>query len=333
MKYGKRKRKSQRFALPRWLRTFGTLIGFLVMVGIFWLQRPSTFLTARNLLNITQQVSILGVIAFAMTVVMAVGDFDLSVGTMASLVGIVVASAFQAERPIEQAVVLGLFTGLIGGLLNGTLVSYIGISPFVATLSTMTIFGGLALLLSDGSTIFGRIIPEAFVTFGNDGIALGLVGEVAIDLPYLTLVTFGVLTMIWVVMEQTVFGRRLYMLGGNMEAARFSGLRIRFLRMMAFVVSGLGAAIGGIMLTSRLGSANPKQGDGLMLTAIAAVFLGMTTSEEGEPHVLGTFLGVLFLGVMVNGLTQIGIDAYIQQVLTGVIILLAVALSSLSKRT
>lgn len=317
----------------RWLRTFGTLIGFLVMVGIFWWQLPETFMTVPNWLNITQQISILGVVAFTMTIVMSVGDFDLSVGAMASLVGIIIGTAFQAEQSITTAILYALITGALGGLLNGLLVSYIRISPFVATLSTMTIFSGLAFSISGGNTIFGRVIPEAFSTFGNDGIFLTQVGTRAIDFPFLTIVTLVVLGVIWVVLEQTVFGRRLYALGGNMEAARLSGVRVRLIRLMAFVLSGLGAALAGIMLTSRLASANPKQGDGLMLTAIASVFLGMTMSEEGEPHVLGTFLGVLFLGVLANGMTQLKVDSYVQQILTGIIIVLAVTLSSLSKRS
>jgi ribose transport system permease protein len=317
----------------RYLRTFGTLIGFLVIVGVFWWQKPTTFMTVGNWLNITQQVSILGVVAFAMTVVMVVGDFDLSVGTMASLVGVVIGILFQNGQPIWVAVIAGLVVGIVGGLINGILVSYVGISAFVATLSTMTIFGGAALYISGGSTIFGRAIPEAFSDFGNGGIPIGMVNERSINLPFLTIITLITLIVIWVVLEQTVFGRRLYAIGGNKEASRLSGVRVRALRLSTFVVSGLGAAIGGIMLTSRLASANPKQGDVLMLSAIAAVFLGMTMSEEGEPHVLGTLLGVLILGVLANGLTQMKVDSYIQQVLTGVIIVLAVSVSSLSRRS
>lgn len=317
----------------RLLRTFGTLLGFLVIVAVFWWQRPTTFMTVNNWLNITQQVSILGVVGFTMTVVMVVGDFDLSIGTMASLVGIVIGTLFQSDQPIWVAIIAAIVVGALGGLLNGLLVSYVGISPFVATLGTLTIFGGLALRISGGSTIFGQVIPESFVAFGNEGIILGKIGERDVDLPFLTILTLLVLGVIWIVLEQTVFGRRLYAIGGNMEAARLGGVRVRFLRLLAFVISGIGAAMAGIMLTSRLASANPKQGDDLMLKAIAAVFLGMTMSEEGEPHVLGTLLGVLILGVLANGLTQLQIDSYIQQILTGGIIILAVTLSSLSRRT
>lgn len=317
----------------RYLRTFGTLLGFLIIVVFFWWQKPDTFMTVGNLLNITQQVSILGVLAFTMTVVMVVGDFDLSVGTMASLVGIVIATLFQNGQPIWLSVLLALSVGMLGGLLNGLLVSYVRISPFVATLSTMTVFGGVALLISNGSTIFGRVIPEAFAAFGNEGIPIGQINERPVDFPFLTILTLITLFIVWIVLEQTVFGRRLYAIGGNMEASRLSGVRVRALRLLAFVISGFGAAVAGIMLTSRLASANPKQGDGLMLTAIASVFLGMTMSEEGEPHVLGTLLGVLILGVLANGLTQMKVDSYVQQILTGAIILLAVSVSSLSRRS
>lgn len=323
----------RRIAWGRLLRNFGTLLGFLLVVAFFSWQRPATFMTVRNWLNITQQISILGVVAFTMTVVMVLNDFDLSVGTMASLVGITAGMLFQAGQPIPVAVGVGLGVGMLGGLFNGLLVSYIGISPFVATLGTLTMFNGLSLYASGGTTIFGRVIPEAFSDFGRGGISLGLIAEQEVRLPNLTILTLIVLVLVWIVLEQTVFGRRLYAIGGNMEAARLGGVQVRLLRLIAFVISGLGAAIAGLMLFSRLASANPTQGDGLMLNAIAAVFLGMTMSEEGEPHVLATLLGVLILGVLANGLTQLQIDTYIQQILTGAIIILAVTLSSLSRQS
>lgn len=316
----------------RLFRTFGTLIGFLLIVAFFWYQRPNTFMTVTNWLNITQQISILGVVAFTMTIVMSLGDFDLSVGTMASLVGITVGLMFQNEVALPLVIVGALLVGMVGGLVNGILVAYLGVLPFVATLGTLTIFGGIAFYISGGVTIFGRVIPAEFVDFGRNGIPLFELDGRMVNLPNLTIIALMVLFVVWLILEQTVFGRRLYAIGGNKEAARLGGVRVRFLRMMAFVISGLGAAIAGIMLTSRLASANPRQGDGLMLTAIAAVFLGMTMSEEGEPHVLGTLVGVLLLGVLANGLAQMNVDSYIQQIITGVTIVLAVMISSLSRR-
>jgi ribose transport system permease protein len=314
------------------LRRFGTLIGFLVVVLFFWWQRPNTFMTLQNWLNITQQVSILGVVAFTMTIVMVMGDFDLSVGAMASLAGIVAGRLFQQEAPVELAVGAALLVGMVGGLLNGLLVAYVGILPFVATLGMLTVFGGAALSFSSGKTIFGRAIPGAVSDFAAGGLALDGIG-LHVTIPNLTILAVVVMFVVWLILEQTVFGRRLYAIGGNREAARLAGVRVRLLRLIAFVATGFGAALAGLMLVSRLASANPTQGDGLMLNAIAAVFLGMTMSEEGEPHVLGTLVGVLILGVLNNGLTQIQIDSYLQQMLTGSIIILAVMLSSLSRRS
>lgn len=314
------------------LKRYGTLIGFLLIVAFFWSQRPQTFMTIPNWVNITRQVSILGVVAFTMTIVMVTGDFDLSVGAMASLVGIVAGILFQSEQSIAVAVTAGLLVGIIGGVINGVLVSYIGISAFVATLGMLTVFRGLALYVSGGSSIYGRVIPDEFSDFGRGGIALGTINEQTLTIPNLTILAFVMLVIVYIILNYTVLGRRLYAIGGNMEAARFGGIRINRLRLMTFVISGIGAAVAGLMLFSRLSTAHPTQGEGLMLQAIAAVFLGMTMSEEGQPNVLGTLIGVLIIGVLANGLTQMQIDTYIQQISTGVIIVLAVTLSSLSQK-
>ncbi len=314
------------------IRRYGTLIGLVGIVVVFSVLRPDTFMTVGNWLNITQQVSILAVVAFASTVVMVTGAFDLSVGTMASLAGMVAAASMQAGLGIGVAIALALAVAAAGGAVNGLLVAYLRIVPFVATLGTLTMFGGLALMVSDGSTIFGRAIPQAFGAFGRGGLPLGTVDGRAVILPNLTIVALIVLVLVWVLLEQTGYGRRLYAVGGNAVAARLAGVRTRLVMLGAFVVSGLGAGIGGLMLTSRLASANPTQGDGLMLNAIAAVFLGVTMSDEGVPRVLGTLVGVLILGVLANGLTQLQIDTYVQQVLTGAIVVGAVAVGSVRRR-
>lgn len=319
---------ARRLNTGRLLRRWGTLIGFILIVLFFWWQRPDTFMTVRNWLNITQQMSILGVVAFASTVVMVVGDFDLGVGAMASLAGIIAALVFQAEQPILVGVLAALGAGLLGGVLSGALIAYAGISAFVATLGTLTIFSGIAFTISDGRTIFGRAIPEPFSDFAAGGLRI----SDTVTIPALTILAVVVLLVVWVLMEHTVYGRRLYAIGGNREAARLAGVKVRLLRASVFLISGAGAALAGLMLVSRLSSANPTQGDGLMLNAIAAVFLGMTMSEEGEPHVVGTLVGVLILGVLANGLTQMNVDSYIQQILTGSIIVAAVLASSLSRR-
>jgi ribose transport system permease protein len=309
------------------LRTAGTLIGLIAITVFFAVQLPDTFLTARNLLNVSQQVSMLAVVAFTMTIVMAMGDFDLSVGSMASLSGIVAAVAFMNGWSVPAGVALALAVGLAGGLLNGLLVAYAGILPFIATLGTLTIFSGTAFLVSGGETIFGRDIPEAFGAFARSGVPVA-----GVTVPALTLVACAVLLAVWVLLEHTSLGRRLYAIGGNPQAAWLAGLNVPRLRLTAFALTGLGAAIAGLMYASRVASANPTQGAGLMLDAIAAVFLGMTMGRQGEPRVLATLVGVLILGVLDNGLTQMAIQSYVREVLIGAMILAAVAISALGRR-
>jgi ribose transport system permease protein len=314
------------------LRRYGGVMAMLAIFAFFALSLPDTFLTARNLINITQQVSMLAVVAATMTVVMVMGDFDLSVGAMASLAGVVAAVLFVQGWPVPMAVAAALAVGLIGGLINGFMVSFVGILPFVATLATLTIFSGAAFIISDGRTIFGRDIPEAFSGFARNGLALGEVDGRLLVLPNLTLVALAVVASVWVVLEQTSYGRRLYAIGGNREAARLAGIPVTTLRFSAFAFTALGAALAGLMTASRVASANPTQGDGLMLTAIAAVFLGMTLTRDGQPRVLATLAGVLVLGVLDNGLTQMRVDSYLREVMVGLIILTSVGVSALSQK-
>jgi ribose transport system permease protein len=312
--------------MTSFVRRYGTLIGFAVIFAVFWIDLPDTFVTSRNLLNVSQQVSMLAAVSFTMTVVMAMGDFDLSVGSMASLAGIVVAKLFVAGFSPWLAVPAALAVGLLGGLVNGFLVAYVGILPFIATLGALTVFSGLSFWISNGKTIFGSAIPASFSGFARSGLQLGTV-----TIPNLTLVAIAMLILIWTFLEQTIYGRRLYAIGGNAEAARLAGVRVRPLRFAAFGLSGVGAASAGLMLASRVASANPTQGAGLMLDAIAAVFLGMTMSDEGQPRVLFTLIGVLMLGVLGNGLTQLNVDSYVREMITGAIILVAVAIGSVGR--
>ncbi|MBI1416588.1 MAG: ABC transporter permease [Limimaricola sp.] len=314
------------------MRRYGTAAGMAAIVVFFAVALPDTFLTLRNWLNISQQISMLAVVAVTMTVVMVMGDFDLSVGSMASLAGVVAAVAFTHGWPVWAGVGAALAVGLLGGLFNGLLVSVVGILPFVATLATLTMYSGFAFLMSGGKTIFGRDIPAAFSGFARGGITLGATDGRPLVLPWLTLLALGVTAAIWLVLEQTAFGRRLYGIGGNAVAARLAGVKVMRLRLLAFGFTGVGAATAGLMYAARVASANPTQGSGLMLTAIAAVFLGMTMSAFGQPRVLATLAGVVVLGVMDNGLTQLHVDSYVRDVVVGAIIVLAVSISAFGRR-
>lgn len=308
-------------ALPTRLAAYGTLLGLLALIAFFAIMKPQVFLTPVNFTNILEQVAILAMVATVQTVVMVVGDFDLSVGSLASLVGVVTAQLLVGGMHPALAIGLGLLIGTAAGAINGFLVAYLGLSAFIATLATMTSFTGLALLLSNGTTVFG--LPEAFVWLGQ-----GRVGPIPVPI----IVAVLLILVIWFLLSRTVLGRSWYAVGGNAEAARLSGVNTRLVRFSAFLVSGFGAALAGIVLTARLASGHPSAADPLMLSSIAAVFLGITLSRAGQPTVGGTIVGLGIVGVLNNGLNILQVNSYVQQVLTGVIIVLAVSLSRLSRK-
>lgn len=324
---------SQRGRIFAAVKQFSTLAGFAAVVIVLWLLLPDTFMTVRNLFNVSQQISMLAVVALTMTIVMAMGDFDLSVGSMASLAGVVAAILFTHDHSIMVAVCAALAVGLAGGLLNGVLVSYVGILPFVATLGTLTIFSGLAFIVSSGKTIFGRDIPAEFGEFARGGIPLDELGLNSLKFPNLTLLAIAVFALVWFILEKKAIGRHLYIIGSNTQAAALAGIPVKRLRLTAFALAGLGAAMAGLMLASRVASANPTQGAGLMLDGIACVFLGMTLHRHHEPHVFGTLAGVVLLGLLDNGLTQLRVDSYVREVMVGCILITAVGMSHVGRKS
>lgn len=298
---------------------YGTFLGFVGIVALFSVLRPDAFLSPTNLRNVLEQVAILGIVTATMTIVMVAGDFDLSVGSLASLAGVVAATLLLNGVPSAATVLMTVGLGAMAGALNGVLVAYLGLSAFVTTLATMTAFRGLALWYTDGATLFG--LPEGFLALGQ-----GRIGAV----PVPVLVMAGALALSWAVLTHTTTGRRWYAVGGNPEAAFLSGVNVKRMRLAAFVISGAGAALAGVVLTSRLASAHPLAGEPFMLASIAAVFLGMTMFKEGQPNVAGSTVGVLILGVLSNGLNILQVNTYIQDVLTGLIIVGAVLVSRLA---
>lgn len=304
------------------LASYGTLLGLVLLITLFTVLDPrGIFLTSGNLTNILEQIAVLAMVAAVQTVVMVVGDFDLSVGALASLVGVVTAQLLVGGTSVPLAILIGLGVGVLAGALNGLLVAYVGLSAFIATLATMTSFTGAALLVSNGATVFG--LPEGFI-----GIGQGRLGPV--PLPVVIAVVLGL--VVWFTLSRTVLGRQWYAVGGNPEAARLSGVNNRLVRFGAFLVSGFGAALAGIVLTARLASGHPSAGDPMMLMSIAAVFLGMTLSRAGQPGIGGTAVGLGIVGVLNNGLNLLQVNSYVQQVLTGAIIVAAVSLSHVSRR-
>lgn len=302
--------------------SYGTLLGLLVLIITFTALDPrGIFLTAGNFTNILEQIAVLAIVASGQTVVMVVGDFDLSVGALASLVGVITAQLLTGGVPVPVAVAAGLLVGVLAGMVNGLLVAWLGLSAFIATLATMTSFSGLALLVSNGATVFG--LPPSFVAIGQ-----GRLGPV--PMPVVLAVVMAAL--VWFVLSRTVLGRQWYAVGGNAEAARLSGVNTQLVRFTAFLVSGFGSALAGVVLTARLASGHPSAGDPMMLMSIAAVFLGVTLARAGQPILGGTLVGLMIVGVLNNGLNLLQVNSYVQQVLTGVIIVLAVSGSRFARR-
>ena len=312
---------SDRTSFSQHLWQAGTVLALIALVILFGALRPDAFLSFGNLRNILEQIAILAIIASAQTVVMAVGDFDLSVGVTATVSGAAAAALMIGGTSIPLAILAGLLVGTLVGAVNGILVAYMKLSAFVATLATLTSVGGLAFIVTDGTTLFG--MPDDFSVIGQSrpfGIPLPIFFAIAVALA------------VWVVLRFTTLGRRWYAVGGSAEVARLSGVNVRVARFLAFTVAGFVSAIGGIILVSRLASASATSANNYMLLAVAAVFLGMTILRSGAANVGGTLVGVGIIGVMSNGLNIVGVSTYFQEVFTGIIIIAAVTLSALKSR-
>lgn len=308
-------------SVGRSLSQGGTIIALILLIIFFFAMRPDVFLTFVNVKNILFQVSILAIVAGAQTLVMVVGDFDLSVGATSSLAGAVAASLMLGGVSIPIAVLVALLVGLAIGVFNGILIAYFNISAFVATLATMTSVIGLAYLVTAGTTLFN--LPPEFNVLGQGKL---------FDIPLPVYFAIIISVVLWLVLRFTTLGRRWYAVGGSVEVSRLSGINVRMARLLAFSLAGLISAVAGILLAARLGSASAIQGGDNMMFSVAAVFLGMTVIRSGIANLGGTIVGVAIIGVLSNGLNILGVNAYVQQVLTGLIIIAAVVLSSLRSR-
>lgn len=275
------------------------------------------FLTVGNLLNVMRQVSINAVIAFGMTLVILLGGIDLSVGSILAVSSVVIADLLQAHSNAGLATLAGVVAGALLGTVNGLIVTKGRVAPFIATLGTMTTLRGFALVLSNGSPISG--FSSNFFSLVGDGYVAGLVPIPVVWM----LVVFAVF---WFVMRQTVFGRHIYATGGNAEAAALSGVKTDQVQIWVYTICGATAAMAGVILTSRLNSAQPTAGAGYELDAIAAVVLGGTSLSGGRGWIFGTLVGALLIGVLNNGLNLMGVSSFYQQVIKGGVILLAVLL-------
>ncbi|AQS69507.1 substrate-binding domain-containing protein [Streptomyces pactum] len=306
--------------LRRLLLDNGALTALIVLV-IAMSALSGDFLTADNLLNVGVQAAVTAILAFGVTFVIVSAGIDLSVGSVAALSATVLAwSATEAGMPVVLAVLLSVATGIGCGLVNGFLISYGKLPPFIATLAMLSVGRGLSLVISQGSPI---AFPDSVSHLGD---TLG--GWLPV--PVLVMIVMGLITAF--VLGRTYIGRSMYAIGGNEEAARLSGLRVKRQKLAIYAFSGLFAAAAGIVLASRLSSAQPQAAQGYELDAIAAVVIGGASLAGGTGKASGTLIGALILAVLRNGLNLLSVSAFWQQVVIGVVIALAVLLDTLRRK-
>ncbi|MFJ6566066.1 substrate-binding domain-containing protein [Streptomyces sp. NPDC091292] len=308
-------------AVRRVLLDNGALSALVVLLVALSLL-SGDFLTTQNLLNVGVQAAVTAILAFGVTFVIVAAGIDLSVGSVAALSSTVLAwTATSQGLPVWLAIILAVGTGIACGLVNGALISYGKLPPFIATLAMLSVGRGLSLVISQGSPI---PFPES-VTFFGDTLGGWL------PVPVLVMVAMGLVTA--VVLGRTYLGRSMYAIGGNEEAARLSGLRVKRQKLAIYALSGLFAAVAGVVLASRLASAQPQAAQGYELDAIAAVVIGGASLSGGVGKASGTLIGALILAVLRNGLNLLSVSAFWQQVVIGVVIALAVLLDTLRRRT
>ncbi len=296
------------------IQTAGILPVLIVIAVVFSFIAPN-FLTENNLLNIVRQASINIVLATGMTVVILTGGIDLSVGSVLAVSAVTAMVVSLMPELGWAAVPIALLIGLVLGALNGLLVAYAGLPPFIVTLGSMTTLRGLAYLLAGGTTIINSKIDFAWI--GNAYLG---------PLPWIVVIAFLVLLATWFLLRHTVLGIYIYGVGGNPQAARLTGIKVGQVILFVYAFSGLLAGLGGVMTTSRLYSANGVLGTGYELDAIAAVILGGTSFVGGIGTVIGTLFGALIIATLNNGLTLMNVSFFWQLVIKGLVIIIAVAL-------
>ncbi len=290
----------------------GTLLGLFALC-LFLSLANENFMKASNLLNITEQVSYIAITAFGMTAVLIIAHIDLSVGSIMGLAGTVMALALQMHIPAALCLLIAISIGILCGAFNGVLTAYLAIPAFIVTLATMGIFRGIIYSLTKGSSV---AIKSDFI------LAIGMDRFLGIPIAVWLLGFFAILA--YFLLEHLKWGRKAYIMGGNREAARHVGVNVKKMTLQVFMLSGFMAAIGGIIATSRVWSAQPNLGIAWELDAIAAAVLGGTSLTGGKGRILGTLIGALIIGVINNGMNLLSIEAYYQPIVKGFVILLAV---------
>lgn len=296
------------------LKKSGSLIGLIVLFAVIACLN-SSFIDPGNLKNLLRQISINALIAFGMTFVILTGGIDLSVGSILALSSALMGSFIVSGVDPILGIVLACLIGAALGSVNGLIIAYGKVAPFIATLATMTIFRGLTLVYTNGNPISGLTEDEAFLNFGQGYF---------LDIPVPAVMMLIMFYVCWFILHKTPLGRKTYAIGGNEKVSFIAGIKINRIKIFAYTITGMLCGMAGAILTSRLNSAQPTAGTGYELDAIAAVVLGGTSLSGGKGRIVGTLIGALIIGTLNNGLNILNVSSFYQQVVKGIVILLAV---------
>lgn len=302
------------------------LVVFLILLIVLFSALQPSFLTMNNIVNVIRQVAILAIAAFGATYVILSQGLDLSVGSVSALAGVVAALVARELGPVYGpglGYLLGVGVGILAGLANGLIITGIGINPIITTLGTMTVIRGLAYILTGGVSLYG--VPPEFQWLGRSY----LLGEL-IPVPVVLMALIFILCYIG--LNNTFLGRYVYAIGGNEEASHLSGISVRSIKVIVYIIGGATAALSGITLASRLGAGQAAAGTGFELDVITAVILGGVSITGGEGRIEGTLLGVFIIGILSNGLVLLNVEPFYQLVIKGMALLIAVGLDRLRKR-
>ncbi|KQZ29460.1 hypothetical protein ASD50_01490 [Mesorhizobium sp. Root552] len=313
-----RNQQMANMSLAEGLRRYGTLLALLVICVLLALTTPR-FLTVSNLSTVLVQLSMLVVVASGLTVVVASGEFDLSVGAVAGLAGVLTTGLLaHLGTDVGPAVGAGVAVGAVVGLLNGILVAVVGLPSLIATLGMISVVTGLNQWYTQGQAVYGGL-PDSFAVLGR-GALFGI--------PVPILIMLAIVVISYILLERSATGRHLYTIGDNKDVARLAGISVRWNKIFALVFCGACAGLAGVIMASRLGSGQPAAGDHFLMDGLAAVFLGMTAFSLGQANLRGTVVGALIIGVLRNGFNLLGWPYYIQDIAMGVIMIGAITVAA-----
>jgi len=317
------KRKTTKLFNKEWLIEQKSLIALILLITVVAFMNEY-FFTVDNLLNILRQTSVIAIIAAGMTLVILTAGIDLSVGSILALCGAFAASMISLEIPIAIAVPVSLLGGALLGCATGGIIAKGKVQAFIATLVTMTLLRGVTMVYTEGRPISAGFtdVADNFAWFGT-GYVFGI--------PVPVWIMIAVFAAIWYLLNHTRFGRYVYALGGNESATRLSGINVDRVKIGVYAICGLLSALAGIIITSRLSSAQPTAGMGYELDAIAAVVVGGTSLAGGKGRITGTLIGALIIGVLNNALNLLDVSSYFQMIVKALVILLAVLVDTKHK--